>query len=254
MRIYISVDLEGIGGVVRPEQVQPNHPSYATTCLWATEEVLAAIKGARQAGATEFYVKDAHARGINLRWEALPTGVYLVAGRTRPIRFPKLDDTFHALFLMGYHAKAGTLPAVLAHTWEEGMRLWLNDHEIGEIAIDAAIAGLWGVPVALVSGDDRTAEEARALLPCHTVVVKEAASEEGAILRPRAEVLQAIEEQSRRVVERLSKKRASFPPLELSPPFHLRVEKMQESTSQTNVQEFYHHDLRALFQQALGEG
>ncbi|HLI47356.1 MAG TPA: M55 family metallopeptidase [Chthonomonas sp.] len=254
MRIYISVDLEGIGGVVRPEQVQPNHPSYTTTCLWATEEVLAAIKGARQAGATEFYVKDAHARGINLHWEALPAGVYLVAGRTRPTRFPKLHSTFHALFLIGYHAKAGTSPAVLAHTWEEGMRLWLNGQEIGEIAVDAAIAGLWGVPVTLVSGDDRTAEEARALLPCHTVVVKEATSEEGAILHPRTEVLQAIEEQSRRVVERLSKKRASFPPLQLSPPFHLRVEKTQESTGQVNVAEFYNYDLRALFQKALGEG
>lgn len=254
IRVYISVDLEGIGGVVRPEQVDPNHPTFEQTRLWATEEVLAVMEGAKQAGAEEFYVKDSHARGINLLWHKFPIDTLLVAGRTRPDRFPLLDRAFTALFLVGYHAKAGASQAILPHTWNEGMRLWLNEEEIGEIGIDAAIAGSYGVPVAFVTGDDATAQEAASLLPgLETVVVKKALTSEGGILYPTEKVLGLLRTGARIALEKLLQGNGPAPYIPQSP-YTLRVAQETTSGSPPKISEITEQNIQKAFRTLLGEG
>ena len=148
IKIYISVDMEGIGGVIRPIQVQQGTPEYVRACRWMEAEVNAYVRGAKRAGATEVWVKDAHGSGANMDWEAFRESAILVNGRNRPARFPGLDSSFTALFLVGYHAKAGTPDAVIDHTWNssDDTRFLFNGQEVGEIAVDSAIAGAFGVP------------------------------------------------------------------------------------------------------------
>ena len=248
MKVYISVDLEGIGGVVRPAQVKTGaSPDYEKTREWAAQEVLAVCAGATDAGATEIWIKDAHDRGTNLRWDAFPASTRLICGRTRPARFPGLDSRFAALFLVGYHAKAGTENAVLDHTWDEGMRFFLNGREIGEIAFDAAIAGSFGVPCALVTGDDKTAAEAREFLSAvETVIVKEAVTAQGAVCYPQSEVLRRLREGAWSATRRVLT--GDFRPYVPSPPLHFYVER-----AAVPIGEARGDDLRQIFREVLGQ-
>lgn len=251
MRIYISVDMEGVGGVVRPEQVEKGSPDYPAACAQATDEVIAAIEGLRAGGATDVWVKDAHGRGTNLQWPRLPEHVRLVAGRTRPVRFPGLDASFAALLLIGYHAMDGTEHAVLPHTWMPGARLYFAEQAVGEIAVDAAIAGALGVPVGFVTGDEAACAEARRLLPhVTTVAVKRAASEEGALLFPRDAILADIRAGAQAAVERL----AAGGPAPYLPDVPLRF-RMEVVGANGNIQrpEARGSDVRGVIQTVLGE-
>ena len=205
MKIYISVDMEGIGGVVRPEQVQPGTPQYEQACRWLTDEVNAVIEGAQTSGATEIWIKDAHARATNLVWDKIEgDNVRIVQGRTHPDRFPGLDSTFAGMFLVGYHAMAGTPNAVLDHTWDHDTHFYFNGVEVGEIAVDAALTGTHGVPVALVTGDDKTAQEAQSLLgDVQAVVVKEAVTSQGAILYSQEAVWGCLEQGAKQACRRI---------------------------------------------------
>lgn len=252
MRIYISVDMEGIGGVVRPAQVQAGTHEYALARQWAVQEILAITAGAREAGATAFYVKDAHGTGTNLPWELFANDIRLVTGRTRPIRFPGFDSSFDALFLVGYHAMAGTTDAVLNHTWAPGVHFFMNGKEVGEIAVDAAIAGAYGVPVALVSGDDRTSKEAQATLgTVETIVVKEAVTEQGAVLYPIAEVHRRAEAGGLAAVERL--RSGAFRPYKPRLPLHFRMTWTADDGTEAS-REAAGDDVRAVFRQVLDQG
>ena len=251
MKVYISVDLEGIGGVVRPSQLAGDLPDYEHTRDWATQEVLAVIAGATKAGATEIWVKDAHGSGANLRWNEFPAEVQLVSGRTRPIRFPGLDSSFMALFLVGYHAMAGTENAVLDHTWEEGLHFFLNGREIGEIAFDAAIAGSLRVPCALVTGDDKTASEAQAFLgKVETVIVKEALTAQGAICYPQTEVLQRLQAGAQSALRRVRAR--EIKPYTPPAPLHFYVEWLTADGT-TGSGEAHGDDPRHVFREVLGE-
>ena len=251
MKIYISVDLEGIGGVVRPAQVAGDTADYPQTCEWATQEVLAVIAGARSAGAVEFWVKDAHNHGTNLRWDAFPEDVRLVRGRTRPVRFPGLDSSFAALFLVGYHAMAGTENAVLEHTWDSGLHFYLNGREIGEIAVDAAIAGSLRVPCALVTGDDKTALEAQDFLGAvEAVIVKTALTSQGAVCYSQAEVLRRLQAGAHSALRRVQA--GEFAPYLPPAPLHFYIEWLT-SDGTTGTGEAHGSDARYIFREVLGQ-
>ena len=251
MKVYISVDLEGIGGVVRPAQVAGDMPDYEKTRDWATQEVLAVINGATRAGATEIWVKDSHGNGTNLLWESFPPYARLVCGRTRPTRFPGLDSTFAALFLVGYHAMAGTENAVLDHTWDDGLHFFLNGREIGEIALDAAIAGSLRVPCALVTGDDKTALEAQSFLDAvETVILKEALTAQGAVCYPQSEVLRRLQAGAHSALLRI--KAGEFSPYVLPPPLHFYVE-WPSADGATGSGEAHGDDAREVFREVLDQ-
>ncbi len=254
MKVYISVDMEGIGGVVRPIQVQAGTSEYTVACRWMEREVCAYILGAFEAGATEVWVKDAHGSGANMDWEAFPHLVHFVTGRTRPIRFPGLDESFSALFLVGYHAKAGTPNAVLDHTWSSvnDTRFLINEVEVGEIAVDALIGGAFGVPTALVSGDDKTALEAQALLGnVETVITKTAVTREGAICLPQSEVLARAQAGAIRAIERTRK--GNFKPYQVELPFTFAMSYLDREKGRI-AQASFGTGVREALCEVLGQG
>ena len=176
MKILISADLEGIAGLADPDAMGVRGSQYLTAQRLLTEEVNAAIEGALSAGATQIVVVDAHGRGRNLLPELLHPGAELVQGSIRPLRMmQELDGSFDGVFFVGYHAMAGTSQGVLNHTLMgyEIQDLSLNAEPAGEIRLNAGLAGSFGVPVLLLTGDAQTIAEGKALLgDIETAVVK----------------------------------------------------------------------------------
>ncbi len=224
MKIYIMTDLEGVAGVASDAQVNPgNDPAYKEACRWLTHEVNAAVAGAIAGGAEEVIVNDGHAGGGNFLLDELdPRGKY-IWGRPKPVWLPLLDRSVDAVFILGHHAMAGTAYATRDHTQSAAawFRFTLNGREMGEIGQVAALAGEVGVPVALLTGDNRACDEARKLLgKVETVEVKKALSRECILTVPpqRARVL--IQAGAERAVRRLRE----FKPLRIRPPFTATVE------------------------------
>lgn len=178
MKTYISVDMEGISGVVNWTQVSTGKDSEDHDRFRAlmVQDVNAAVEGALEAGATAILVNDAHAAMRNILITALHPEAELVTGSPKPFSMVEgLDETFQAVFLIGYHARAGS-PGVLNHTYSGSlMECRFNGQPVGETGLNAAVAGHFGVPVALVTGDDLVTREARDLLgPVRAVAVKHA--------------------------------------------------------------------------------
>ncbi len=177
MKVYISVDMEGATGICCREQTNKGDPAYEEGRRLLTGDVNAAVAGALAGGATEVIVADMHSASFNL----LPSDVHpaaqvLYGTAGGGPRFAFLDRSVDAVFLLAYHARAGTREAVLEHTMSSAswFRVTVNGREVGELGIDAALAGSVGVPVVLVSGDDKVCREARELLgPIETAVVKQ---------------------------------------------------------------------------------
>jgi D-amino peptidase len=182
MRVYISVDMEGVAGVVHEEQTDPNEPrhsgEYNRFRRLMTNEANAAIAGALEAGATSVLVNDSHWLMRNLLAEELNPAAELLSGGPKRLSMVEgIDAGFDAAMFIGYHARAGTRNATIDHTYTSRVyEARIDGQPVGELALNAAMAGLHGVPVALVSGDQALAAEAKALLGpvVETVVVKEA--------------------------------------------------------------------------------
>jgi D-amino peptidase len=155
-KIFISVDMEGISGVVQPAQLGPDGFEYQRAREWMTGEVNAAIAGIRAAGAAEIVVCDSHGNGQSVLIDRLPDDVRIVRGFPRPMEMMQgIDDTFAAAVFIGYHASEWTANAVRGHTISSARLLGvkLNGTEVSEGMYNAALAGQFGVPVAFVSGD-----------------------------------------------------------------------------------------------------
>jgi D-amino peptidase len=182
MRVYISVDMEGIAGVVHEDQTDPTDTRHAAEYnrfrRLMTNEATAAVQGALDAGATRVLVNDSHWDMRNLLAEELhPAAELLSGGPKRLSMLEGIDGGFDAAMFVGYHAMAGTQDAVIDHTYTSRVyEARINGRSVGELALNAALAGAHRVPVALVSGDQSLAVEARALLgnAIETIVVKTA--------------------------------------------------------------------------------
>jgi D-amino peptidase len=200
VKIYVSVDMEGIGGIVLSSQLRQGEPHYAEGRRLLTEEVNAVVQGLLDAGATDIVVKDAHGTGYNFLVDQLhPGALYFMGAAKADKRFPGLDASFDGALLIGYHAMAGKLQAVRDHTFSSKSYtgIELNGKPIGEIGIDSLLFGLHGVPVLMVSGDDATCEEAkRQLGEVTTYETKKAVGRHSALMkapkRVHAEIKQAI--------------------------------------------------------------
>ena len=162
IKVFISVDMEGIGGVVTSEQLGPTGFEYAKFREFMTAETLAAIAGAREAGATEFVVADAHGNMQNLLIDRFPAGVTIVRGSPRPLMMMEgIDSTFSAVIFIGYHSATTNPQGVRAHTISSATfsAVKLNGRPMSESTINATIAGYFGVPVVMVSGDEQAVGE-----------------------------------------------------------------------------------------------
>ena len=167
LKIYISADMEGVVGAVTGEQLGPGGFEYERFRQFMTDEVNAAIDAARAAGATEFLVSDSHGNGQNLLIEQLPDDVMIVRSWPRPLGMMEgIDETFDGVIFIGYHASTANTRGVRAHTMSSanitGLRL--NGIEMTEGSMNAAIAGHFGVPVILVSGDDAAVAENQVII------------------------------------------------------------------------------------------
>jgi D-amino peptidase len=175
-KVYVSADMEGVAGVVTGDQLGPPGFEYERFRGFMTDEVLAAIEGARAAGATEFLVSDSHGNGENLLIERFPKDVQIVRSWPRPLAMMQgIDGTFEEALFVGYHASTTNPEGVRAHTMSSAhlADLRLNGVSMPEAGLNAAIAGHFGVPVAMISGDDAIVKEAQALLgPIGGAVVK----------------------------------------------------------------------------------
>jgi D-amino peptidase len=188
MRVYISVDMEGIAGVVHEHQTDPTDvrfaAEYARSCRLMTGEANAAIEGALAAGAEGVVVNDSHWLMRNLLADELHPAAELMSGGPKALSMVEgIDDGFDALFFIGYHGRAGTARSTIDHTYTDRIHeVRVNGAPMGEMGLNAAVAGCFGVPVALVSGDETVAAEARGTFGEHveTVVVKRAVSRHAA--------------------------------------------------------------------------
>ncbi len=171
MKIYLSVDIEGCAGIVAREQGSiTGGAEYEMGRRLMTAEANAAIEGALEAGATEIVVNDSHALMRNIPPLELHPKARLIQGRVKHLFMVEgLDETFDAVFLVGYHAPAGVRDGVLNHAFHP-YELRYNGTVFSEIGLTASVAGHFGVPVALVTGDDAAVRDAEALLPPHVGV------------------------------------------------------------------------------------
>lgn len=167
MKIHISVDMEGIAGVVTNDQLGPGSFEYERFRNFMTKEAVAAVNGAKAAGATEIVVADAHGNGENLLIEQFPPDVRVVRAWPRRLgMMGGIDSSFDAAIFIGYHASTNNLSGVRAHTFSSARltRVSLNGIVVTEGANNAAVAGHFGVPVIMIAGDDAAVAEVRSLV------------------------------------------------------------------------------------------
>jgi D-amino peptidase len=160
--------MEGASGVTTWDEVVPGKMFYEQSRSLITQDVNAAIEGALEAGATEILVNEAHDGMRNLLLDKLNPKARVIRGfRGKKLAMMEgIEDTFDKAFLIGYHARAGTHAAILNHTlYNEVHNLWINKVLVGEGGISTVLAGGFGVPVTLVTGDDKTVKEMRGLVP-----------------------------------------------------------------------------------------
>lgn len=223
LKVYISVDMEGIAGVVTGDQLGPSGFEYGRAREFMTAEALAAIAGAREAGATEIVVSDSHGNGESLLIDQFPDDVRIVRSWPRPLMMMEgIDSTFSAAIFIGYHASTTSPAGVRAHTISSAnlASVSLNGVAMPEAGINAAIAGRFGVPVVFISGDDVAVDETRKLLgDVEGAVVKRAISFHSASTMPPKAAQQLIRARVKAALDR----RAAFTPYVVRPPIALDV-------------------------------
>lgn len=223
LKIYISADMEGVVGTVTGDQLGPSGFEYERARRWMTEEVNAAIRGARAAGATEIVVSDSHGNGQNLLLDELPEDITVIRSWPRPLAMMAgIDETFDGAIFIGYHTSTDNTEGVRAHTMSSARltSVKLNGRPVPETGLNAAIAGHFGVPVIMISGDDAIAREATALLgDLETAVVKQALGFHSAETLMPGAAYRLIEETAARAVGRIG----DFEPWYLDAPIQLEV-------------------------------
>jgi len=226
--VYISIDMEGVAGVVTRDQVMPSESSaYRRACELMTREANAAVAGAAAAGAQRIIVNDSHGRMANLDPELLDRRAECSIGYPKPFSMMAgLTNRFGAALFVGYHGGAGSAPAILDHTYSPRMfrALRVNGVRQTETTLNAALAGHFGVPVALVSGDEATCAEAHAALgdAVITVATKAAFGSEAAFSLHPAVARERIEQGAREGLSRVAA--GTLRPYVVAAPYVLEVD------------------------------
>jgi len=167
LKIYISVDMEGVAGVVTADQLGPTGFEYERFRQFMTNETLAAVRAAKESGTTEIVVSDSHGNGENLLIEEFPKDVHIIRSWPRHgSMMAGVDASFDAALFIGYHASTTNPRGVRAHTFSSAhfTRVALNGNAVTEGEFNAAFAGALGVPVIFASGDDAAVEELKTRL------------------------------------------------------------------------------------------
>ncbi|MDQ3880957.1 MAG: M55 family metallopeptidase [Chloroflexota bacterium] len=229
MRVYLSVDMEGLAGVAHPAQTYVDATrggdlaDYERSRTLMAGETNAAIEACLDAGATEVVVNDSHWRMRNLRAEELHPAARLIIGAKPMSMCQGIERGFDAAAFIGYHAGAGHPTGVIGHTYssEAVMAVRVNDVPYNEAGINALVLAKYGVPVVMVSGDDALAEEIEQLLPwAERVIVKRALGERLTESLSPSRAHEAIRDGLAGALARLSE----MPPYRLPERLHLEVD------------------------------
>jgi D-amino peptidase len=222
-KIFISVDMEGITGVVQPAQLGLEGFEYQRAREWMTGEVNAAIAGIREAGPAEIVIADSHGNGRSLLIDQLPDDVRIVRGFPRPLEMMQgIDESFSAAAFVGYHASEWTANAVRGHTISSARLLGikLNGNEVSEGIYNAALAGQFGVPIAFVSGDRLAVTQLQQIAPAiEGAIVKEPNGYHSALTVTPARGRMLIHDGLKRAMAKLG----SLQPYRLTAPIALEV-------------------------------
>ena len=223
-KYMIRCDVEGVSGVVSYAQAEPGTDEFAFGQRMFKADLQACIDGLLSGGAAEILIYDEHVEGRNVDPEWLPDQVSVIAGKP-PYRADwagGLDDSFDGLVMVGFHSKYGTPGGLLHHSYELDIRdLRLNGVSVGEIGMEAAVAGDCGVPLVLVTGDSAGCAEAEALIPnVRTVAVKESLGETGGRCLP----LSVSTGRIRKAAEEIVKALPAVAPFRAEPAVTLEIE------------------------------
>jgi D-amino peptidase len=228
MRVLVSVDMEGIAGVVDRDDISPGHREYERNRKLLTAEASAAVRGVyAYEEDSQVLVTEAHAAFRNLLPELLDRRAELLRGDPKPDgMMAGLADGVDAVLFIGYHGKAGTPRSVMSHTISGGVvaDVRCEGRSLGELGLNSALAAYSGVPAVLVSGDDTVAAEAAEVAPgMHAVVVKRALGARAAALLHPDEACERIEE----AVPRALAEREAVRALRFDGPVLLEVEVLR---------------------------
>ena len=167
MKLFISVDMEGTTGLERLEEIFRGLPGYDTFRQLMAGDANAVVQGAIEGGADEIVVSDSHGYMCNIHPDDLVPGVQLRRGQLKRqwCQAKGLDGSYDAVIMVGYHAKAGSVDAILAHTWITGFRdVRVNGQSVPEPSLNGLLAGAMGIPVIMLTGDDWVIKEANPIL------------------------------------------------------------------------------------------
>jgi D-amino peptidase len=227
LKVFISVDMEGLAGVVASTEVSATGPDYGHFRAIMAGETNAAIEGAFAAGATEVVVRDSHGDKRNLLPSDVDPRARLLRGAsTGPKNMMEgIDSTFDAVMFIGYHAKAGTPGAILEHTSTGNVADFsINGVSLPEGGYNALVAGLYGVPVVFVAGDRAVVDQVRGLVgPIGGVAVKEEIADASLGLSPRR-----AQEEIRRGVTAAIRDRGRAKPYRMPGPYTMVLKVKQE--------------------------
>lgn len=206
LKVFISVDMEGITGLVHGDQVGRGGSDYQMARKWMTDEVNAAIQGALDAGATEVVVNDSHGDMRNLILADLNPAATLITGSPKPLSMMQgIDASFDAVVFIGYHSREGTIDGVLDHTMAGGTVYYVkvNGVEMPELGLNSLIAGYYNVPVVFIAGDKAVCDQAKEILGDRVVTlpVKEGIGRRAAKSMPLKKAHETIRKQVKSAIE-----------------------------------------------------
>jgi D-amino peptidase len=238
LKIYVNTDLEGISGVYKFSQTrEKDTPLNIQACEYFMGDIAEVVRGLRDGGATEIVILDGHGTQCVIP-HLMEPGAKYITGLPRPGagNLSMLDSSFAAMVMVGFHAMMGTPDGVLNHTQSSKTenRYWYNGVESGELAQNALIAGYYGVPVIMVTGDEATAREAKKFFgdKIVTVAVKRGLSREAAILYPFEETRSALYEGAKKAMSIIS----SCTPYKIDTPIKVKMQYLNLDTSLSKPQ------------------
>lgn len=237
MKIYISADMEGITGVIHIDQLIPGKPDYEDSRIMMTRDVNAAIEGAVEAGATEILVNDSHGGMRNILLDRLNPAAKLLSGDNKKLMMMEgIDDTFDAAIFIGYHVRANSF-GVRAHTisGQAFTSIKINGVEIGETELNAALAGCYGVPLIMVSGDDCLRKQVHDFNPyIEFAVTKEYHGKQSAVLLPPTVTHELIRQTTKDAIGKIHK----FKPCVLNGPLEVEIKFNNSIASYAEAAQF----------------
>jgi D-amino peptidase len=227
MKIFISVDMEGISGIISQNYVTPDKKLYEEGKKLMLHDTLAVVEKCIEMGVDEVIVNDSHGYMDNLLISSFPEKTRIIIGSPKPLSMLQGVNNCDLAFFVGYHGGIGTSFSILDHSYSSSTiyNLKINGNYASEFYINSLVAGYFNVPVAFISGDESTVEQAKNFLENVVAVpVKKAISRTSAICLPLSETKKLLQDGVKRVIEIYREDPNFFKPKKIPPPYIFEIE------------------------------